>query len=693
MADLTALFRPRGVAVIGASIDPGKMGSLMLRSLEAFDGPVAGINERVASREDGLFPSVSDARDETGASFDLAILCIPAGLCPDALDRAARGGVRAAVVCAGGFAEVDEAGAIHQARLAEVAARHGVRLLGPNTSGFLVPHHGLQASFVPGVSAVSAGGIGVVAASGGVNHALAFRIAEAGYGVSVAVGLGNAVDVTTPDVLDHLADDPETRVVALHIESVTQGARLLDAVRRTVPLKPVVALVVGRSDVGDFARSHTGALATAWRTTRALLAQSGAVLVDDERELVDAAAQLAQTRLAPSPAPGVALVTGQAGPGLLVMDELRTRGVAMPPLADTTQSRLGSQLPPMTYQANPVDTGRPGETFGDVLATVADDRAIDVVAVYALAEPDAVDLAVAVSAAAGEGRAFTVATGGTTFDTRPVRDKLIAESVAVHGSPTALAVGVWALVADARARHGAEPGAGTVTGAARVAARVAAQVSGRDGWDEHDAKQVLDALGIATPRRIAYRTLAAATGALAELSGPLAVKILDAHVLHKTDIGGVHLGVRSGDELAAVLTSLQGVGATRVLVEEMAPAGVDLIVGARRDPVFGPVVLVGLGGTIAEALADVAIGGAPLSVSTAAGLADQLLGADILRGWRGGPVLDPQALGRIVASLGQVLIDHPHLEEIEINPLRLTRQGLIALDAVITTRSSDDQPH
>jgi len=135
------------------------------------------------------------------------------------------------------------------------------------------------------------------------------------------------------------------------------------------------------------------------------------------------------------------------------------------------------------------------------------------------------------------------------------------------------------------------------------------------------------------------------------------------------------------------------VGATRVLVEEMAPAGVDLIVGARRDPVFGPVVLVGLGGTIAEALADVAIGGAPLSVSTAAGLADQLLGADILRGWRGGPVLDPQALGRIVASLGQVLIDHPHLEEIEINPLRLTRQGLIALDAVITTRSSDDQPH
>lgn len=688
MTDLSALFAPRGIAVIGASTDPSKLGSVMARSLATFDGPVVGINERLEASRDGLFGSVAAAIDADQGPIDLAVLCIPAPLCAPALERAAQAGVRAALVCAGGFAEVDETGAAHQAALAEVADRHGVRVLGPNTSGFLAPHRRIHATFVPGAATVPAGGVGVVAASGGVNHVLAYRLASAGYGVSLAVGLGNAVDVTTADVLEHLTTDPETTAIALHIESVADGARLLEAVRRAAVVKPVVALVVGKADVGDFAKSHTGALATAWRTTRSVLAQAGAVVVDNEQELVTAAGQLSLTRLGPAVSPGVALVTAQAGPGLLVMDELRSARVAMPLLASETQDDVGRLLPPMTYQANPVDTGRPGETFGEIVSTVAADAAIDLVAVYALSEPDALDLGVTLREASAPSP-ITVGTGGSDAETTPERDKLIADGIAAHDGPAALAQAIIAMVRDAQQQHRvASPLRDAVLPTA-----ASAVIDDTPAWDEHGAKQLLDLAGIATPRRHAYATVADARSALADLAAPLAVKILDSAVLHKTDIGGVHLGISTQPALDAALDALAEIGAQRVLVEEMAPGGVDLIVGARRDPVFGPIVLLGLGGTIAEALADVAIASVPLRAADVEALVDQLAGAAVLRGWRGGPAVDLDRLAGVLTALGQLLADHPRLDEIEINPLRITREGLIALDAVITTRSSDGHAH
>jgi hypothetical protein len=189
------------------------------------------------------------------------------------------------------------------------------------------------------------------------------------------------------------------------------------------------------------------------------------------------------------------------------------------------------------------------------------------------------------------------------------------------------------------------------------------------------------ALGVAVPPRRVCDDRAAAHQALASLGGPVAVKLLDAAVLHKTEVGGVRLGVRTPAELDE---ALDAIGAERVLVEAMAPPGVDLVVGARRDPVFGPVVLVGLGGTVAEALADVAVRVAPITPAAAERMVDELAGRALLDGWRGGPVLDRAALGRFVAALGALLDAHPHLQDVEVNPLRITAGGLIALDAVIT---------
>jgi len=672
MAALEPLFAPRGVAVIGASRDPGKLGAVMARSLAGFGGRVALVNPR----DPGMYSSCAAAAAD--GPVDLAVLCLPAAVSAAALADAAAADAGAVVVCGGGFAEAGPEGARHQAALAAIATETGIRVLGPNTSGFVVPTRRLTASFVPGAADVPAGRVAVVAASGGVNHAVAFLLAEAGHGVSVAVGLGNGADVTAPDVLDYLAADPHTAAVALHVESVADGPRLVVAVSRLAAAKPVAALVVGRHDVAAFAQSHTGALATSWRTTRAALRQAGAVLVDSERELVDAVSALSLVRLRPGVS-GVGVLTGQAGPGLLLLDDLRGRGVSVPDLAGGTQARLAELLPPLTYQRNPVDTGRPGPEFASVLSAVAADPGVDVVAAYALHEPDALDLVTAVKAAA-PAVPVVAGVGGTGPGVAAARCALLERGVPALADPTGVAAAIAALLADSAGRR-QESAAATPPPHLRI---------GRGPWDEAAAKDIVDALGIPTPPRRVCAGRDAAQRALAELGAPVAVKLLDAAVLHKTEVGGVRLGVRTAADMDA---ALDAIGADRVLVEAMAPDGVDLVVGARRDPVFGPVLLAGLGGTVAEALADVAVRVAPVHPDQAAGMAGELAGRALLDGWRGGPVLDRVAFGRLVAGLGDLLLAHPHLQDVEINPLRVTATGLIALDAIIIAAPEEPDGH
>lgn len=668
---LDAMFRPRGVAVVGASQDPAKLGSALWASLRSFGGFVAPVNPRAEE----MYASIGVAA--AAGPVDLAMLCVPAKACPPVLAEAAAAGVGAAVICGGGFAEAGEEGVALQAQLAEIVATTGIRVLGPNTSGFLAPPAGLTASFVPAAADVPAGRVAVVAASGGVNHALAFALAEAGLGVSLAVGVGNGVDVTAADVLEHLVDDDSTAAVALHVESVPDGPRLVAAVRRLSATRPVVALVVGRNEVGAFAASHTGALATSWRTTRAALAQAGAVLVDDEDELVDAVGALAVTRMPATANPGVGVLTAQAGPGLLLLDDLRGRRIRVPELGPDTRDRLGALLPPLTFQLNPVDTGRPGPGFGDVLVAVAADPAVDLIAGYALDEPAAFDLAGALVGHVGA-IPIVFGVGGMGDPVRRTRAALRAAGIAVADGPRGVAAATAALVSDARVRHrAARPGVGVPRQHIELPA---------GPLDEHAAKNLLDAAGIATMPRWACTDRAGAGRALADLGGLVAVKLLDASVLHKTEIGGVHLGVDTPAALDAALDVLERIGARRFLIEAMALPGVDLIVGARRDPVFGPVVLLGLGGTTAEALADVSVRCAPLSVADAAEMPAELVGAVLLDGWRGGPRLDVAALAEVLVALGALLGTQPRLTEIEINPLRVTPGGLVALDAVVLTR-------
>jgi acyl-CoA synthetase (NDP forming) len=674
---LDRLLAPRSVAVVGASQAPKKAGHALVRNLAGFDGDVHAVNPRageIAGR-----PAVGSVAEIPGL-VDLALLAVPPPALAGAVRDCAAAGVGGVVVHTGGLGEASAAGAALQDELLAIARGAGMRLLGPNTSGFVSPPAGLCASFVPGAVGVPAGGLAIIAQSGGVNHQLAFHAQAEGVGVHLAVGLGNAIDVDAADLLEHLADDPAVAVVALALEGIRSGRALFEAVARVSARVPVVALKTGRTDVGAFAQSHTGALLGSFRVARAALRQAGAVVVEDVTELIDAARTLAAGRLPPLDGDGgVAVVTGQAGPGLLLADALGAARVRLPELGKEARAQLSELLDPITYQANPVDTGRPGATFGEVVRIVAQAPGIDAVAVHALLEPGALDPVAALPGAASVPVVFS--TAGPPDEMARVRADLEQSGIVTLPTPERAARALAARVADGRARGLRRRGRrGTAGPSQTVAAAVGPP------WDEVRAKELLAELGIRSPARVLCDGQAAAHEAFVALRPPLAVKLVHPQMTHKTEQGAVHLGVRDVDELDAALAALarvEGFAGARILLEQMAAPGPELILGASRDASFGVVVLLGAGGVAAEAVDDVAVRLAPVAPEEAQGMLEELASAALFRGFRGLPAVDELELARAIAAVGALMVARPDVGGLDVNPLRVTANGLLALDAMV----------
>lgn len=685
---LQRLFDPRVVAVVGASASPDKAGGALMEVLDSFPGALYPINptaEHIGERR--AYPRVSDVPEKV----DLAVIAVPPPAVAKVIEDCREAGVGAAVICTGGFAESGAEGARLQEEVVAAAREAGIRLLGPNTSGFIVPSRSLHATFMPAVHGLRAGSLAVVAQSGGVNLASAFMASQRGCGISLAVGLGNAVDVDFVEVLDHLAQDETTTAVALHIEGVPDGRALMAAVRRVAARKPVVALKVGQSDVSDFAKSHTGAMAGDWAVARAGLAQAGAVVVDSLTDLIDAACALSAMRLPPHPRPGVGIVTGQAGPGLIITDGLTTAGVHLPEVSAATAERLSGLLPPLTYQRNPVDTGRPGPTFFDVMKALGDDSGIDALVVYALQEGGT---AAVVDSLSDPGRSHglppvVMVTGGPDDIVTAQRDALRAAGYATLDAPDRAAFVTSALVADARAqaRLESEPEHADDPRARQWGERI----SGLGLLDEDEGKEILERMGIPTPQRAVCADAGEAETAFARMAKPVVVKVLDANVTHKSAAGGVRLGVTTGADLhdALAATAAAGTSRARWLIEEQAVPGIELIVGGVRDHAFGPAVVLGAGGTDVEWGLPPQIRTAPVTSAEAAAMVLDLppalvkaLGADRCA-----------ELGELVARVAAFLAAHPEIAELDINPLRATGTGFVALDAVFRLADPNTPAH
>ncbi|NKE38081.1 CoA-binding protein [Natronococcus sp. JC468] len=375
---VTDFFDPDGIAVIGASKTPGKMGNDAMTNIRSYDGDVYPVNPSSSGSVYGheFVDSIHDA------DADLALCCVPSPVVPEVLEECGEAGVGAAVILAGGFAEVDDEGQELEDEVIRIADEYDITVLGPNTAGYCIPHLDLYGSFVPQIREVETGNVALLVQSGGVGITSSFQLDSEAYGVSSMFGLGNRANTGFADLIPVLDDDPRTDAIAIHIEGTEDVETTLEVCRNAET--PIVAYKVGSEDISEFVRSHTAAPIQGREVYEDALAEEGIVFVDSITELLDASRAIAN-----SPVPdgrNVGVVTAQAGPGIIIADELDEGGAKFPDLASETQQRVDDVLEGITYTKNPVDTGRPLPEFGQVIDAVARDDSVDIVVVYEIYE-------------------------------------------------------------------------------------------------------------------------------------------------------------------------------------------------------------------------------------------------------------------------------------------------------------------
>jgi acetyltransferase len=676
------MFQPKSIAVIGASNDEGKAGFHMLYALRKFPGALYPVNPK--AKEIQGFKAYPNLK-AIGTPVDLIALCIPAQFCLNAIQEAGEAGVGAALIAGGGFEETGAKGKALQDDILAACRQYGIRLLGPNTAGFVNPGIGVTASFNPLVSNFQAGSVAVVSQSGAMNLILGTVIQTQRLGVSIGVGTGNAPDVGVPEMLEYLADHEPTKAIAVYLEGVEDGRRLYEAVQKTTPKKPVAIFTVGKADIGAFAASHTGKLIGSFAIKKAALTQAGAVVASSSNDLIDAANILSKVRLSPAENPGVGILTGQAGPAMIMTDYLRTHGVSIPEMEAATIERIAAVLPIKTFIKNPVDTARPmHDSFLEVLSIMAEDPNLDVLAAYAMHEPICVEPVGLFRAIKGRtGKPAVFGTSGLPEDLAPTIRDLETMDLPAFVSPDRAAAAIWALVEDAKAAFRKQRATSAANGpGADVEAIVPSP-------DEAEAKNILKTIGIAVPKHAVCEDHPAAQSAFAELKKPCVVKVLSAAVRHKTEMGGVHLDIQTEDQLTTALKQIDTIdvpGTKQYLIEEMAPQGLEIIIGGKNDPSFGPVVMLGLGGTAAEAFGDVAMRIAPLTVHDAMDMIAELKTSALFDAWRGGPQYDKEAVADALVKIGALMTRHPEIKEMDLNPVRVYPKGVLALDALIVSQ-------
>jgi len=672
--DLTPLFEPQTVAIVGVSSDPAKWGYWFAR-----DAALGAHRRRVylVGRNGGELHGMQVHRSlgELPEPPELVVLSVPAHGLEEAVDDSLAAGARALVAIAAGFAEVGEEGAARERALVERVRAAGAALVGPNCLGLFDGAAELQLASVP----LPAGPVGFVSQSGNVLLETGLLLEDVGLGFSRAVSTGNQADVGVTELVAVLGEHEGTRVIGIYCEDFRDGRAFVEAARTAC--KPVVLLTVGRTGAGArAARSHTGALTSGREAVEAACRAGGIHLVDTPRALVDAV----QALLAPHRPRGrrVAVIGDGGGYGAIASDLLGGRGLELPLLSEPTQATLRELLPPTAPTANPVDLAGAGEQ--DVFSFARTTRA--------LLEAEDADVVL-----------FTAYFGGYSTQSDEMRDRevavagLLAEAVAETGkplvahtmhasSPAAHALRAARIPVYRVIESAVDAVAALVADGAATAALPALPVAAPPVTDAsyEAARAALAEAGIAFG---AARTVTDGEGALAAaaaLGYPVVLKALGA--VHKSDAGGVVVGLRDEQELSAAFDDLASrLAPARFSVEaaEDVAAGFELLVGGRRDPRFGPVVAVAAGGLHAETLRDVAVALAPVDEATAEALVRSLASAALLAGARGRPPLDVAAAARAVASVSQFAAAHPEIAEVEVNPLLVRREGAVGLDARI----------
>ena len=684
------LLRPRSIAVVGAGRSSTSIGRAVLRNLinGCFTGPVYPVNPN-ADSIDGVpcHPTLDAVPD----AIDLALIAVPAEHCLDVVDACVRKGVHSVVVISSGFAEVDAHGARLQAELVGRAHRGGMRVVGPNCFGVIntaedIRMNGTFASRMP-----AAGGIGFASQSGALGVAVLESSLSAGLGLSSFVSMGNKADVSSNDLLRFWSQDGETRAILLYLESFGNPrtfARVAPVVSRKTP---IVVVKAGRSVAGTrAAASHTAALASPDAVVDALFRQAGVIRVDTLEELLDCGAILANQPALPGRR--LAIVGNAGGAAVLAADACATAGLEVPELGAASQQALRELVGPNVGVSNPVDLGA-GATpklFADALATVLNETHIDGVLVILapVATADSNDVAREIATVETAGRPLVFVHLGS--DEAPPALREGPQQIPCYAFPER-AVRALGRIAEHTAWRSRPIGrVPQLTGIDSRGARTIVEAHLREqpegGWLRPDlTAQMLRAFGIPFAAQHEVHSASAAAHAAERLGFPVALKVIGDTVLHKSDVGGVKLGLQNAAGVRrayAEMAARLGAAMDGALVQQMTQ-GVQTIAGVVSDAAFGSVVMFGSGGTAVELFADRVFRILPLTEDDAHDMVRSTRGAPLLTGYRGAPACDVAALEDALLRVARLAEDVPQLTEMDLNPLMATPNGVVAVDARI----------
>lgn len=695
-ASLLPLFFPRSIAVIGASNDATSIGGKLFNNIlaQGFTGPLYPVNptSRVI-RSVKAYPTIGEVPDDV----DLAFIVVPQRFVVEVAQQCADAGVRGIVVISAGFSEVGEEGAAEERRLLDIVRESGMRMVGPNCMGLLNTSDAVQLNGTFAPVYPPAGNVAMSSQSGALGIAILDYASRNNIGISQFVSVGNKADVSGNDLIMSWEDDPQTDVITLYLESFGNPVKFSRIARRIGKRKPIVAVKSGRTSAGSrAASSHTGALASSDEAVTALFRQAGVIRVDTIEELFDTASLLANQ---PVPAGRrVGIVTNAGGPGILAADALEANGLALPELSETLRSQIAARLPAEASTRNPVDliaSGGPAE-FEHATSLLLDSGEVDSVMVIYV--PTTAEGAHGVARALRDcqqkhegsvtllsvfmqaGGAGDLLAGGSEGRTIPT---YTFPEAAAHALARAAGHGEW------RQR---EPGETLeLSEAAFVEIRdvvepALARLGEEGGWlDPEEIDRCLRAAGLRTPITRVTTSVEEAKEVAAEIGGHVVIKVVSEDALHKSDVGGVVLGVE-GD--AAIEKAHQQVTAAvdtheGVLVQEFIPGGHEVLVGMAQDPNFGPMVVFGLGGVYVELLKDVAFRLQPITDADAHDMIRETQSFRLLEGYRNNPKGDVPALEEALQRVSSLIWAVPELMEMDLNPVKVLApgDGVVVVDA------------
>jgi acetyl coenzyme A synthetase (ADP forming)-like protein len=696
--------------VVGASRQPNTIGWQILNNLlrSGFQGPVYPVNPKAAAIHSiPAYPTVK----AIGSPVDLAVIVVPKNLVLGVVEDCLEAGVRGLVVISAGFREVGGEGIERERQLLDLVRRHGVRMVGPNCMGVIntAADVRLDATFAPAVP--PPGPVAFMSQSGAMGLSVLDYADSLNIGISMFVSAGNKADLSGNDFLEYWRDDPATKVILMYLENFGNPGRFVELARTITPTKPICVVKSGRTGAGArAAASHTGALAGTELATDAIIAQAGAIRAQTVEEMFDLAMAFANQPLPEGNR--VAVVTNAGGPGIILADACEANGLSVVQLAPDTQAKLRKRLPEEASVGNPVDliASATAASYEFALSTVFGDPNVDA-AIAAFVPPlgiharDVAEAIVRVNAQYPDKPLLAVLMGreGIPAGLAQLHEAHVPPYIFPESAARALGA-MW------RQRQRRDRPAGRVptfevddAGVARILDGAVA--AGRTRLSEPDALRLLEAYGIPVApwsfvSQDGGHSLATAAGAAARNLGlPVAIKIASPEIVHKTDVGGVVLGLESEEAVGRAVRSVvrkvaPASGEARsqidgILVQRMAPKGRETIVGLTRMPRVGPLVMFGLGGVYVEVLRDVALRLSPLRDVDAEEMLREVRTYRLLEGVRGEPPRDLAALTSALLRVSQLAQRHPRIAELDINPLLALEDGAVAVDARVQLEANE----